>query len=387
MGQYPKQNNQGMFQAHELQTNPNREVAPLDPQSRGDFAPINTIRTEIIFSRLPIHQLSRRHKTDIRIHRRDPEGGQLTFRWEVSYNDHFGAPRKLAYRFDKQVLDRRLDELGSPLPNRYIRLDSLRAIARQLGLGGDTDKAKKVIHQNASTYIVAKLVYKARDGHQVEIEQGFNRYSVIFSKEKFPDGSEADAVFIKVLDPLLHVLNTAPRRPLDRDYHDQLSKRNPAAARLYEISGPQFFAALKYSHSEARLRYSEYCQQAPQTRYFDRRHVQIQMAKTHRPHIQAGYIAKVRWQKTTDEQEKPDWVIYYTPGPKAFAEYETFTGKAPKSPRPKAISPAQSPLASGIALVPGARDRILAPHSLGFIGVYWPPRPDRIGSISESGDF
>ena len=36
--------------------------------------PINTIRTEILFSRLPIHQLSRKHKTDIRIHRRDAKG-------------------------------------------------------------------------------------------------------------------------------------------------------------------------------------------------------------------------------------------------------------------------------------------------------------------------
>ena len=336
MGHYPKQTDPKMFQAHQPETEPNRGVVPLDPQSRGGLTPINAIRTEIIFSRLPIHQLSRKHKTDIRIHRRDAEGGQLTFRWEVSYNDHFGAPRKLAYRFDKQVLDRRLDELGSPLPNRYVRLDSLRAIARQLGLGGDTDKAKKVIHQNASTYIVAKLVYKTRDGHHVEIEQGFNRYSVIFRKEKLPDGSEADGVFIKVLDPLLHVLNTAPRRPLDRDYHDQLSKRNPAAARFYEISGPQFFAALKHGHFEARLRYSEYSQQAPQACYHERAPAQKQMHKVHRPHIESGYIAKARWQKTTDDQGRLDWFIHYTPGPKAFVEYQTFTGKVPKTRRAKA---------------------------------------------------
>ena len=50
------------------------------------------------------------------------------------------------------------------------------------------------------------------------------------------------------------------------------------------------------------------------------------MYEIHRPHLKSGYIIKIRYQKTTDEKGSPDWFIYYTPGPRAKTEFQTFNG-------------------------------------------------------------
>jgi hypothetical protein len=70
-----------------------------------------------------------------------------------------------------------------------------------------------------------------------------------------------------------------------------------------------------------------------QERHFDRARVQKQMYKVHRPHLSSGYLKSVRYQETTDSEGKPDWSIYYVPGPKARAEYHTFSnaGRLPET--------------------------------------------------------
>jgi hypothetical protein len=51
------------------------------------------------------------------------------------------------------------------------------------------------------------------------------------------------------------------------------------------------------------------------------------MYKVHKPHLTSGYIKKVAYEATTDENGKPDWLMCYIPGPKAHAEFKTFNGK------------------------------------------------------------
>ena len=46
--------------------------------------------------------------------------------------------------------------------------------------------------------------------------------------------------------------------------------------------------------------------------------------KVHRPHLQAGYVTRVQYTATTDANGQPDWLLHYTPGPKAHAEYAAF---------------------------------------------------------------
>ena len=285
-----------------------------------ELAPLNIIRTETVLSKLPIHNLAKKGTINIHIVQKNPQG-KVELLWKVSPSRDYGEPRQLAYKLDTIVINRRLDEAGRPLPG-IIRLGSLRELAQELGLGSDTATVRKALLQNASAFITAKLTYKGNDKRERRLETGFTRYSVAFTGERLPDGNKADAVYLILNKPYHEVLNNAPIRPLDYDYLRQLP---PAAQRFYEILSRKIFAALKFKHATASLRYSEYCTYSAQRRYFERHPVQNQMSAIHREHKKFGYIVDVQYQPTTDAENKPDWIMYYTPGPKAKAEYQAFT--------------------------------------------------------------
>src|SRR5438046_8027293 len=48
------------------------------------------------------------------------------------------------------------------------------------------------------------------------------------------------------------------------------------------------------------------------------------MYKVHQPHVQSGYLTKVAYEATTAYDGQPDWLLHYTPGPKARVEYAAF---------------------------------------------------------------
>jgi hypothetical protein len=283
-------------------------------------APLNIIRTETVLSTLPVHNLAKKGTIKIHIEQKNPQG-EVKLLWEVSPSRDYGEPRQLAYKLDTTVINRRLDEAGRPLPG-IIRLGSLRELARELGLGSDTATVRKALLQNASAFITAKLTYKGNDKRERQLETGFTRYSVAFTGERLPDGNKAEAVYLILNKPYHEVLNNAPIRPLDYDY---LRRLRPAAQRFYEIVSRKIFAALKFKHPMASLRYSEYCTYSAQCRYFERHPVQNQMSAIHREHKEFGYIVDVQYQPTTDTENKADWIIHYTPGPRAKAEYQAFT--------------------------------------------------------------
>jgi hypothetical protein len=285
-----------------------------------ELAPLNIIRTETVLSKLPIHNLAKKGTINIHIVQKNQQG-KIDLLWQVSPSRDYGEPRALAYKLDTIVINRRLDEASRPLPG-IIRLGSLRELAQELGLGSDTATVRKALLQNASAFITAKLTYKGNDKRERRLETGFTRYSVAFTGEQLPDGAKADAVYIILNDPYREVLNNAPIRPLDYDYLQELP---PAAQRFYEILSRKIFGALKHKHATASIRYSEYCTYSAQCRYFERHPVQNQMSAIHREHKKFGYIIDVKYQPTTDAENRPDWIMYYTPGPKAKAEYQAFT--------------------------------------------------------------
>jgi hypothetical protein len=292
------------------------------PWLNQDLAPLHVIRTETVLSRLPIHNLSKTGAFDIQITRRD-DNGQVQLRWEVSYSSRYGPPRQLAYKLDTLLINRRLDSLPRPLQS-IVPLGSLRDMARELDLGGDTNSIRRALRQNAFTAIAARVTYRASNGSERRIEADFTRYSVIFAGEKLPDGRAADCVYLILNEPYLEVLNNAPMRPLNYDYLKALA---PAPQRFYEIVSYKMFAALKYHHAEARLPYSEFCTFSAVQRYPDYDHFKKQMYKVHKPHLDAGYLAKVRYQATVDEEGNPDWTMFYQPGPRAEAEFAAFERK------------------------------------------------------------
>jgi hypothetical protein len=294
------------------------------------LAPASIIRTETVLSKLPIHNLAKKGSIKINIIRKGPNG-QVELSWRVSPSRDYGEPRQLAYKIDTLIVNRRIEEQGRPLPP-MIALGSIRQICRDLGIneGKGSNDVKRAILQNSSAFISAKLTYKGNDGVLRKLDTNFARYSVIFTGEKMPDGQTADGVYLIPTEPYREVLNNARVRPLDYDY---LRKLPPTQQRFYEIVSYQIFAALKHHQDEAKMVYSEYCTYSAQERYFDRARVQKQMYKVHRPHIASGYLKSVRYQETEDNEGKPDWSIYYVPGPKARAEYHAFTnaGRLPET--------------------------------------------------------
>lgn len=290
-----------------------------------DLTPLNIIRTETVLSKLPIHNLSKNSRVEIQIVRKN-EHGRTELYWNVSANEKYGLPGQLAYKIDTIIINKRIDELGRPLP-KLIRLGSLQQICRELGLrisGRTAAQLKKAILQNAFAAITARLTYKGNDGLERLLEAGFTRYSIIFTGERLPNGKKADAVYLVLNDPYWEVLNNAPERPLDYDYLKDLT---PAAQRFYEIISYRVFPAIKYNHTQAKLLYSEFCLYSAQSRYYDYQHFRKQMYKIHKPHIDSGYIKGVEYRQTTDAGGKIDWQMIYTIGRKAVAEYKAFNGK------------------------------------------------------------
>lgn len=285
----------------------------LDPQELAALIPDNIIRTETVLTRYPIHRLAKKGTIDIEIKNKD-----TAFKWEVSYNSKYGQPGPLAYKVDTLIINRRIDEVERPLP-LVIKLGSLREIAKETGTGeAHTSSIKRAIMQNVGALITAKITYKGLDGSEHTEEFSNTRYGVAFIGDKLPDGRTADAVYLVLNDWYRKILDTAQTRPLDYDYLKELS---PGAQRLYELVSFQIYGAIESERRRARLRYSDFCTRAPQTRYFDFEHVKKQMYKLHAPHRKSGYIGAVHFQEVTNSDGQIDWEMFYTPGLKAKGEH------------------------------------------------------------------
>lgn len=291
---------------------------------------LNRIRVETALSRFPIHRLARKGNVNIDL-QRITESGEADFKWEVSYTARHGQPGPLAYKVDTLIVNRRIDEANRPLPE-LIKLGSLTDICTEMGMvdsGENRAHIRKALLQNAFAAITAKIRYKTRGGKEKWAEIGYTRYSVIFTGEVLPNGSQADAVYTILNPPYRDLLNQVEMRPLDYDYLRCLA---PGSQRFYELASFQVFGAIASGRPRAKMLYSSYCQHAPQTRYEDFDHVKKQMYKVHLPHRSSGYILKVDYQKTVDAAGLADWEMLYTPGPKAVAEYRAFSNRQAGKP-------------------------------------------------------
>lgn len=293
------------------------------------------IRVDTALSRYPIHRMANKGIISIRIHKKDTKG-TTNLLWEVDYSNRYGQPGPLAYKLDTIVINRRIDEAGRPVP-KVLRLGSLREIAQELDLGGGTTAVRNALRQNAFAGITAKISYKALDKTERTLEADFNRYSVIFTGERLPNGQKADAVYLIINDVYAEVLNNSVRRPLDYDYLRDLP---PGPQRFYEIVSYEMLPAIKFSQ-RAKLPYSEFCMYSTMTRYFEFDQVKKQMYKIHQPHIKAGYLAKVEYEAAVDEEGQPDWNMFYIPGEAAKRQQLVFDFGVPyvRRERRKTVAP------------------------------------------------
>jgi hypothetical protein len=303
-------------------------IMETDVQPSTELIPPNPIRVETALSRYPVHRLAKHGDIAIDISEQN-EQGEFSIKWEVDYSKKHGQPGPLAYKLDTLIINRRIEDASQPVRStrripKIIKLGGITDICRELGItdsGGNTLRIKASLHQNASTYITPKITYRQSDGSEQTLETGFTRYSVVFTGEKLPNGRKADAVYIILNDIYMQVINGAMTRPLDYDY---LKSLPPAPQRFYELLSYQMYATIKNDRPRAKVIYSEFCTYAPQTHHFDWERVRSQMNKIYRPHKQSGYIAKIDYEKTVDDDGQPDWIMLYQPGPKARAEYRAF---------------------------------------------------------------
>jgi hypothetical protein len=88
---------------------------PSKSDASSKLAPLNIIRTETVLSKLPIHNLSKKGKIKIHISSKQGNSGHDLL-WDVTPNPAYGEPRQLAYKLDTLVINRKIDEIGRPLP-------------------------------------------------------------------------------------------------------------------------------------------------------------------------------------------------------------------------------------------------------------------------------
>jgi len=295
----------------------------LQDNEFNEIAQVVPIRTETVLSQYPIHRLSKGSEPLEVCITTSNERGKVSTVWEVTANRKYGEPGILAYKLDTLFINRLIDEARPDVPE-IIKLGSLRDVCKEIGTTRNTDDIKRALYQNAFAAITAKLNYTGNDGTKRRFEFGSTRYAVVFTGETLPNGQTADAVYI-VLNPIFReVLKLAKTRPLDYKYLRELP---PSAQRLYELISPKIFAAINNGNERAKYTYSDLCRFAPLTRYGQWDKVKKQLYKIHQPHKQSGYIAKVEFEETRDAAGVIDWLILYTPGRKAKAEFKRFNTK------------------------------------------------------------
>jgi hypothetical protein len=322
--------------------------------------PLEVIRIENVISKFPVHNLAKTGRVNIRVNRKRADG-EVEFRWEVSYNERYGEAKQLAYQIDTLIIAKRLHdyfEANKPTPE-VIPIGSLYQICQELGMnpqsGKNKNNIKRALAQNAGAFIDAHISFKDRNGEERRLSAQFTRYAVVHRDQKLPDGRKADQVYIVLQPVYLEVLNSARWRPLDFTYLKELP---PASQRCYEIISTRIFAALKYGHPRAELTYSDYCLFSAQMRHAKYKSFRAQMDHVHKPHLSSGYLTKVEYKETLDEEGKPDWVIAYYPGPKARAEFSHFNPRLNDAALPK------STVTDGVGKSNESRDLVAYFHRL-----------------------
>ncbi len=94
---------------------PSRQSSTSPVSAPTTRPPLSILRTETVLSRFPIHTLTKCGRVTIHITQTDAQGA-LDVQWTVSYNEHYGPPRQLAYKLDTVVINQCLDALPRPCP-------------------------------------------------------------------------------------------------------------------------------------------------------------------------------------------------------------------------------------------------------------------------------
>jgi hypothetical protein len=289
--------------------------------TKGEVIPVQFIRVaETTIRKYPMHMLQGKwsNAKEIEVSDRDPHGNELV-RYHAWFTAPEGVPGPLAYRVERLVIDRAIEQqtVGGDPPT-FVRLGTLPEICDALGLcrsGKNMKDIRDALYQLMGTAIAINVV----GGDSLP---RFYRFpGVTLTGKERSDGSRADAVYVELSALYRELIKRAKTRPLDYDYLRDLA---PAAARLYEIISSRIFAALNLGSAtpEARILYSHFIELSGLKRYRLQWEMTKQMKRLDEPHFASGYISGVSYRPRVDRDGEPDWMMAYTPGPKARREYD-----------------------------------------------------------------
>jgi hypothetical protein len=108
----------------------------------------------------------------------------------------------------------------------------------------------------------------------------------------------------------------------------------------------------------------------------------------HLPHLLSGYLADVTTQSVLDDQSRPDWLLHYTPGPKARAEFQAFTTQHRKGrsslPVAAGTEEPEATVSEGSRGEPVDAASVILPLTAGTTGTMSPPGdPEPTSSAAE----
>lgn len=328
----------------------------LDDVSFGQGA---IYRAEINLLRYPWYVISRRNPTgtiSFNEKIRRPDGTVVEASWEVISDAKLGLPN--AWDADvRRLIDEIMSQLPRPVENP-ICLGSIAEILDALGranTGPNNRAIKNSLRRLVSTTIHSSGSYYDKKRKRW-LEESFHILErVTFKGERFPDGSQADAVYVTVSRPYLDNFNANYTIPLDWDYQKRVLKL-PTTKRLYELLNQIFYRECRRrERAGERLgtdpvtvecRYSRLAALAPLTQFRQLWAVRNQLDPSHGELIESEYLVSPVLIEEVGAGRTLDFIITYEAGPRALAEYEcAATGGMTLGAGGRAALPAPSPRA------------------------------------------
>ena len=286
------------------------------------------IKAEVNCIVLPIFFISKRGERGIIEYRTEieGEGERVELLWRV-----YPGPMGSLGPFEKEVframeyfiLTQRPFPVENPIP--FSLYDICKLMGMNTG-GTEYRKIKNALKKISLVGLESKGAFYVKS-RGIRIDDTFHLYErVIFRGEITPEGERAETNYLWLGSWYLDSINSFYLKPLDYRFYRSL--RSPVARRLYEILGIKFYGAHRRGSPYVHYRYSSLCAILPLKRQRYLSKAKEKLAPAHRELLEAGFLAGVKWTPIS----KDDWLVRYSPGPRAEREIEQIRHKREWTP-------------------------------------------------------
>lgn len=278
---------------------------------------------EVQLLQLPYFCISTDNPTDTRAEYKEivrTQDHEITRHWIVRSHLDFGWPGELEANVWRSVehimhLQRDIGVLTNPV---ITTLSEIRRYMPSKNKGGKNLKTViKAIKCLAHTKIDSNFFFDAKQ--QIRRNVSFsliNDYAFDQQQNRRDDKSVIEKTRLYIHHDVFDNIAAGYVRPLDRGFRDDLRKW--LARRLYEFLGVKFYG-LRRTHQPYRVRYSRLCALlgCKQQQHFSKAR-QI-LGRAHKELQETGFLMRVEWYPCKADCQ--DWVLHYTPGWRAMAEW------------------------------------------------------------------